>query len=242
MRMTKPQDQQSTEATVNTSAHPIDSENDKSNNSTSTYNFDFLYQVQPVHLIFFASMPLCLGAFAGYKVEMNRVASASASAAADNYSPGSIGSGGGLLQRVMGEELNMTASEASTKATMSAAESLQLKQIKMDVGRIAFKALGIGSMLSIGGVGLLTAGIFKVSGCDSLEDMIQTWRVWTPRKRRELEEWLGVDPKSNKHEDVVATRGMTEGEEWEFIKKKYIPELVDSDGDGGNVDENNNEK
>jgi hypothetical protein len=242
MRMTKPQDQQSTEATVNDASHPIDSHIDKSNNPTSTYNFDFLYQVQPVHLIFFASMPLCLGAFAGYKVEMNRVASASAKAAADNYSPGAIGSGGGLLQRVMGEELNITASEASTKATTSAAESLQLKQVKMDVGRIAFKALGIGSMLSVGGVGLLTAGIFKVSGCDSLEDMIQTWRVWTPRKRRELEEWLGVDPKSNKHEDVVATRGMTEGEEWEFIKKKYIPELVDGDGDGGNVHENNDEK
>lgn len=29
------------------------------------------------------------------------------------------------------------------------------------------------------------------------------------------------------HEDVKATKGMTEDEEWEFIKKKYIPELVD---------------
>ncbi len=164
---------------------------------------------------------------------MNRIASASASASADHYSPGSTASGGGLLKRVMSEEMKMKETVSSNSKGIAAApsptESLKLKQIKIDAGRIAFKALGLGSMLSIGGVGLLTAGIFKISGCNSLEEMIDTWREWTPRKRREFEERFGIEPKSSKHEDVLATRGMTEGEEWEFIKKKYIPELVNDD-------------
>eukprot|EP00557_Chaetoceros_sp_GSL56_P004159 CAMPEP_0176489540 /NCGR_PEP_ID=MMETSP0200_2-20121128/7345_1 /TAXON_ID=947934 /ORGANISM="Chaetoceros sp., Strain GSL56" /LENGTH=90 /DNA_ID=CAMNT_0017886693 /DNA_START=753 /DNA_END=1022 /DNA_ORIENTATION=+ len=57
--------------------------------STTSYNYDdFFNQVHPVHLLFFGSIPLCLGAYAGYKIEMNRVTTAS-----DHYSPGSISSG-----------------------------------------------------------------------------------------------------------------------------------------------------
>jgi hypothetical protein len=223
--MTKDGDQQKEASAASPVSLPM---LNKFTNST----YDFLYQVQPVHLILFASMPLCLGAFAGYRVEMNRIASAAASASADHYNPGSTFSGGGLLRRVLGEEMknhSPSTKEVASKATATAAESLQLKQIKLDVGRVAFKALGLGSMLSIGGVGILTAGIFKLSGCGSLQEMIHSSREWTPRKRRELEEFLGIEPKSSKHEDVLATKGMTEDEEWEFIKKKYIPELVDDD-------------
>ena len=42
-----------------------------------------------------------------------------------------------------------------------------------------------------------------------------------------MEQSLGLNPKSLQHEDVKATAGMSDDEEWEFIKKKYIPELVD---------------
>lgn len=215
---------------------PIDSQDES---SPSDYLYNFLFQVQPVHLILFGSIPLCMGAYGGYRLEMNRIASAAASSSSDSYSPGSTASGGGLLRRVMGEELksrytstklstaNSSIKDVSKKSAAAAVETLEMKQIRSDIGRIAFKALGIGSMLSIGGVGLLTAGIFKLSGCDSLQEMIGTWREWTPRKRRQLENAFGVEPKSLKHEDVIATKGMTEGEEWEFIKKKYIPELVD---------------
>ena len=202
-----------------------------------TGGYDFLQQLQPVHFIFCASLPLCIGAFAGYRVEMNRIASGSA----ESYSPGSTASGGGLLRRVMGEEMrssfdavtknnNSTSkklSKTAVDAAKAAADTLEMKQVRLDIGRMAFKALGLGSMLSIGGVGLLTAGIFGLSGCGSLEEMLDTWREWTPRKRREMEGMFGIDPKSMKHEDFKATKGMTEDEEWEFIKKKYIPELVD---------------
>ena len=197
-------------------------------------DYDFLYNVKPVHLIFFASLPLCLGAFAGYRVEMNRVASASA----ENYSPGGTASGGGLLRKVMSEELKekvksadakITPSKSAADAAKEAAEALEMKRVRLDVGRLAFKALGLGSMLSIGGVGLLTAGIFRMSGCESLQEMINTWQEWTPRKRKELENYFGIEPKSMQHEDVKATKGMTEDQEWEFIKRKYIPELVEEE-------------
>ena len=209
--------------------------------SSSTFNsaYDFLSQFQPVHFIFIASLPLCLGAFAGYRVEMKNIASSTA----DQYSPGSTATGGGLLRKVMSEEMKssfdkITKTNNSAPASLSkkaidasktAVENVEMKRVRSDIGRIAFKALGLGSMLSIGGVGLLTAGIFKLSGCGSLQEMLQTWREWTPRQRKALEDKFGIDPKSMQHEDVKATKGMTEDEEWEFIKKKYIPELVDDD-------------
>lgn len=271
---------------------------------------EFFYNVHPVHLLLFASLPLCLGAFAGYKIEMKRflatssyssslstnpastetaaattTAESSTATAAkvssvssmtpDHYSPGTIGSAVGsenFLNRLFlgnryKEEVqksmtsqHMRSSSPSTKiaetgtVVPNASPSHAHGRIKMihyngttppgvgvakgtstiipttgttiDASRIAFKALGIGSMLSIGGVGLLTAGVFHWSGCQTLQELIDTWREWTPRKRIELETKFGIQPKSMQHEDVVATKGMTEEEEWEYIKRKYIPELA----------------
>ena len=62
-----------------------------------------------------------------------------------------------------------------------------------------------------------------------MDELIQKCQTWTPRKRKEFENTFGINPKSNQHEDVKATKGMTEDEEWEFLKKKYIPELVQED-------------
>lgn len=85
-------------------------------------------------------------------------------------------------------------------------------------------------------------GVFYASGCNTLQELIFSWRRWTPARRREMEQTFGIKPKSMEHEDVKATAHMTEDEEWDFIKKKYIPELVvvggnDDDvqqrGDGG---------
>jgi hypothetical protein len=90
-------------------------------------------------------------------------------------------------------------------------------------------------MLSIGGVGLISALVIRASGCDDLNEAINMWREWTPRKRREVEDFFGIQPKSMQHEDVKATAHMTEDAEWEYIKKKYIPELSESDADGGSA-------
>jgi len=96
----------------------------------------------------------------------------------------------------------------------------------VNASRLGFKALGIGSLLSVGGVGLLAAGIFYASGCNTLQELIFSWRRWAPARRREMEQTFGIKPKSMEHEDIKATAHMTEEEEWDFIKEKYIPELV----------------
>jgi hypothetical protein len=226
------------------SSSSISSSDQKQNhdNTISSYH-DFLNHVHPVHLIFFGSIPLCLGAYAGYKIEMNRVLSSSSSAlTADHYTPGSIASGGSLLRKfILAEEQKQgsisssttTSSKISNLKNIAAHSSVEPinPTMRVDAARLAFKALGIGSMLSIGGVGLLTVGIFKLCGCNNLQDLIATWKEWTPRKRRELEERFGIQPKSLQHEDVKATKGMTEEEEWEYIKKKYIPELAMDEND-----------
>jgi hypothetical protein len=69
--------------------------------------------------------------------------------------------------------------------------------------------------------------VFKATGSDSLDELIHKCRKWTPKKRKEFEQTLGINPKSMQHEDVKATQGMSDDEEWEFLKKKYIPELLD---------------
>jgi len=102
----------------------------------------------------------------------------------------------------------------------------------VNAARLGFRALGVGSLLSVGGVGLMTAGVFFASGCSNLQELLSTWRRWTPERRRDMERTFGIRPKSREHEDVLATAHMTEEEEWEFIKEKYIPELVEG-GEGG---------
>eukprot|EP00554_Chaetoceros_debilis_P004132 CAMPEP_0194091612 /NCGR_PEP_ID=MMETSP0149-20130528/43725_1 /TAXON_ID=122233 /ORGANISM="Chaetoceros debilis, Strain MM31A-1" /LENGTH=220 /DNA_ID=CAMNT_0038776263 /DNA_START=57 /DNA_END=719 /DNA_ORIENTATION=+ len=211
-------------------------ENETEANEILDSKFGFLYNVQPVHLMFFASLPLCLGAFAGYKVEMKLVAAAGKTP--DHYSPGSTATGGGLLRKVINEEVKATATSkqvATSNGKKAALANAVGEKFQVDAGRLAFKALGLGTMLSIGGVGLISALVIRASGCGDLNEAINTWREWTPRKRREVEDFFGIQPKSMQHEDVKATAHMTEDAEWEYIKKKYIPELSESDADGGSA-------
>ena len=74
----------------------------------------------------------------------------------------------------------------------------------------------------------INIAIFRAHGCSTLEELIMIWRVWAPRKRKELlEDSWGIRPKSMQHEDIIATRGFSEDEEWDYVKRKYIPELVE---------------
>lgn len=217
------------------------------------------FLMKPTYLIAAACTPLLLGAYAGYRSELSRAASTSASSA-DSYSPGLTSSGGGLLKRVIGEEIlsNGIGNRNNTpKAVSAVTETGELAKVpNVNIPRLAFKALGFGTILSIGGFGVLTFGkysmvmhdaccshrlqtkgsytiflsfvqvVFKATGSDTLDELIEKCRKWTPNKRKQLEHRFGIVPKSMQHEDVKATKGMTEDEEWEFLKKKYIPELV----------------
>jgi len=105
--------------------------------------------LKPTYLLVGSCIPLFLGAYAGYKSEVTRAAS---SKSLDTYSPGLTSSGSGLLKRVISEEL---VQKGATSTSKNAATELHV-----NVPRVAFKALGIGSLLSIGGFGLLTLGMF----------------------------------------------------------------------------------
>ena len=76
-----------------------------------------------------------------------------------------------------------------------------------DFVRAAFIAFGIGFLLSISAVTLLTESIVKGTGCNSFLEFLQLCQEWTRRKRHQL---LGIRPKSRDLEDVKYTKGMTE--------------------------------
>jgi len=91
------------------------------------------------------------------------------------------------------------------------------------------RALLYGTLLSIGGVSLLSAGAFYATGCSSLEELVQSCREWTPRNRKRLEGFFGVQDTNIKwevDEDVVATKHMDENQELEYFTKKYAGEDV----------------
>mmetsp|Transcript_21190 Transcript_21190/g.29688 ORF Transcript_21190/g.29688 Transcript_21190/m.29688 type:complete len:262 (-) Transcript_21190:43-828(-) len=230
-----------------------------STTSTTIQDKEFLFpNVTPFHLLFFSSLPLCLGAYAGYKFEITNAASSTA----ETYAPGSLSStsgsrGGGLFRKILSTPAEVPFPKPSstqppilTPSSVGANVHIASQTIMKDanvvvkgqapninIGAFAFKALGLGTLLSLGGMGLLTASIFRLTGSDSLEDLIQTVREWTPRKRKELEDAIGLRPKSLQHKDVKATKGMTEDQEWTYIKRKYIPELLDKHEEEENLKE-----
>lgn len=120
--------------------------------------------LKPTYLLIGSCIPLMLGAYAGYRSEIRRAAS---SAASDGYSPGLTSSGGGLLTRVIGDELMDVKSINSTSGSkMKSAANKVVEQAahvhNVDVGKLAVKALGVGSLLSVGGFGLLAFGTFII--------------------------------------------------------------------------------
>ncbi len=121
--------------------------------------------LKPTYLLFGSCMPLVLGAYGGYKSELRRAASSSASNAAsasiDAYSPGFTSSGGGLLTRVIGDEIMDLKPASSNKMKTAATKIAEQAHVpNVDVGRLAVKALGVGSLLSVAGFGFLTFGTY----------------------------------------------------------------------------------
>jgi len=192
--------------------------------------------ITPGFVLLASSIPVCLGAYGGYKLEINQAATTTP----ETYSPGSTASGRGVLFKLINsrpEVLNETtltiaknvgATAAKINVSMPTSSTATVVQ-NVNPARVAFKALGIGSLFSVGGFGLLTASVFFFSGCNSLQELISSCRKWTPVKRKELEQKLGIKAQSIEHEDVKATAHMTEDEEWEYIKRKYIPELIENE-------------
>jgi hypothetical protein len=91
-------------------------------------------------------------------------------------------------------------------------------------------------MLSVGGVGILSAALFYASGYESVDEAVRSLREWGPKKRREVEGLMGLPEGgvSASHPDIVATRGMSEDDELSYIKRKYMAELYEGEGEEAN--------
>ena len=204
----------------------------------------FMFQsITSFHLVLGSSLPLCIGAYAGYRLEMNRLTTKSN----NYYVPGSITSNkvnlthnskrskqamplSSLSSSVKySDKIGKTIVNCTSHVAGAGAAVSSSSPVSVNIGLLGFKALGIGTMLSVGGVGLMVAGVFKATGCASLEELIRKCREWTPRTQLRMQKRLGLKPKSLENEDVKATKGMPEDEEWMFIKRKYIPELLTED-------------
>lgn len=200
--------------------------------------------VSPSLFLLGASFPFALGAYGGYRREMKRATAAGG----DNYTPGSGGptstsGGGGIVSRLMeGHELpsagknKAPTSSAATAAEASAAARAGATGFNPAGPVLAARALLIGSMLSVGGVGILSAALFYASGYESVDEAVRSLREWGPKKRREMERLMGLPEGgvSASHPDIVATRGMSEDDELNYIKRKYMAELYEGEGEEAN--------
>lgn len=91
------------------------------------------------------------------------------------------------------------------------------------------RAFLYGTLLSIGGVSFLSAGVFYATGCHSLEELLESCREWTPKTKQRFESMLGVKDSKSQWEndvDVKNTKDMNEDEELEYYTNKYAGEDV----------------
>mmetsp|Transcript_11982 Transcript_11982/g.26649 ORF Transcript_11982/g.26649 Transcript_11982/m.26649 type:complete len:246 (-) Transcript_11982:1549-2286(-) len=192
--------------------------------------------ISPALFLLGASLPFALGAYSGYRREVKRAA-----AGGENYNPGSSGGGGGgkgsIVSRLMEGQEPATRSSKRVSTAAAAGEMTASRAVGglgvNPVGPVlAARALIIGSMLSIGGVGLMSAAIFYSSGYETVDEAVRSLREWGPRKRREWERFVGLPEggQSASHPDVIATKGMSEDEELEYVKRKYLHEVYEEDG------------
>lgn len=96
---------------------------------------------------------------------------------------------------------------------------------------VARRALGLGTMLSVSSFGLFGAVAFYASGFRSFDQAVTYLHKWGPRKRSQLENFLGIDSKRyDGNEDVQATRNMTSDEELDYYRDKYFSENEQQEG------------
>lgn len=75
---------------------------------------------------------------------------------------------------------------------------------------------------------------FYASGFQSWDDAVTYLHLWGPRKRSQLESFLGIDVERHAgNPDVEATRNMNSDEEVEYYRTKYFSEEANSQEEGG---------
>ena len=169
--------------------------------------------ITPGRAFLFCSIPLTLGTYLGYRRAMHESSLSMQSAVIENISAA-------------------TTTTHNAKKGIPKPTTVMVSNIPPPV--IAARALILGSLVSLSGTSLLVAGVFYASGCQSVEELMSTWKRWAPRKLREFEGMIGLQSKgdirrSTNLEYEQAVKGMSEEEELEYAGNKYGTGEVDWD-------------
>mmetsp|Transcript_20801 Transcript_20801/g.60545 ORF Transcript_20801/g.60545 Transcript_20801/m.60545 type:complete len:148 (+) Transcript_20801:147-590(+) len=116
--------------------------------------------ISPAHFLVIASFPFCLGAYGGYRREVKR------SVGGGDHVPGR-GNVGAIAESLLSPAFKGAASKeaasnlgvpSASTAARSAAEVVAGSTVNPVGPLMAARALAVGTMLSIGGVGMISAG------------------------------------------------------------------------------------
>ena len=177
--------------------------------------------ISPVLFLAVASLPLGLGAYGGYRREVGRAAAEEG---------GGRGGGGGIVSRLRAGD---PAAVPEVHRPSAPPGGPRGGPVVPPVA--AARALVLGSMLSVSGVGLLSAAALYGFGCSSVDEAVRSLRRWAPRKRRELERFLGLPGTGEgvAGPDLAATGGMTEEEELDYLRRTYLADVYEDGGGDG---------
>lgn len=163
--------------------------------SSSSYNYHSLLH-HPGNILLISSIPLCAGAYIGYKIPTDRV-----------------------------EELVESRRRRRKKGIKQRANPVREAAVKVIAARTASKALRIATVGTVGAFSFLGAIGFYVSGYDTFEDAVSGTKTRASIWYTFLERFSGGDQAISKtHPEVVATKDMNEDEELQYLYHTYIKE------------------
>ena len=185
----------------------------------------------PASALLVSSLPLAIGGYIGYRRALLESSSSSSTTTLSSNTGVSLG------QIIIHPETPISSS-SSTSATSIIPKPTNNSIVNATTPPpiLAARALVLGSILSITATSLLVSGIFYASGCNSLDELISTWKSWAPNKLHQVENALGITAVGEgrrlaKFEYEQAIKGMTEEEELEYVRKKYGKEIQWDDAD-----------
>mmetsp|Transcript_33113 Transcript_33113/g.70573 ORF Transcript_33113/g.70573 Transcript_33113/m.70573 type:complete len:239 (+) Transcript_33113:137-853(+) len=199
----------------------------------------------PGTFLLFTSIPFGLGGYIGYRRALH---SSSPPSSSSSSSPLKSALKGGFLggkgNSILGQIILHPETPLSSSQSNIASKELSRFVSSTPPPVIAARALAIGSLLSLSATSLLVSGIFFASGCDSVDDLMSTWKSWAPKRMQRVEDSLekavgisaGRERRAAIKEYEQATRGMTEEEELDYVKDKCGGEIQwDADDEGDDM-------
>lgn len=198
----------------------------------------------PASALLVSSLPLAIGGYIGYRRALQESSSSSSTTTLSSNTGVSSYKGKSILgQIIIHPETPISSSSSSSTIATTHSNNIIPKPTNNSIVNattpppiLAARALVLGSILSITATSLLVSGIFYASGCNSLDELISTWKSWAPNKLHQVENALGItavgeDRRLAKFEYEQAIKGMTEEEELEYVRKKYGKEIQWDDAD-----------